>query len=435
MTEITLTADELVQRLLATDAAAQLCLLDSCGRTLGASRFLIAGIYPVEKFEFSPQNKSAAVAALRFLDEKLANYQTNDSQMFGGGFCAVTLNYEFGMRLENLTPRRLSDEPGATFYFYETFFVHDYQTRQTFVIGKNEREFADHIKSQRAIATDFSGGAAEIAANFTESEYRAAVERIRAHIVAGDIYQANLTQQFQVRLNAQQTPERIFQSLRTNHAAPFAAFVRRENDAVVSISPERFFKVESSREIIAAPIKGTRRRGANASEDEKLRSELLASDKDRAENVMIVDLLRNDLGRVCEFGSVRVEKLCELETHETLFHLVSTIRGTLRANVKMGDLIAATFPCGSITGAPKIRAMQILDDIETAPRNLSMGAIGYFGFDGTADLNVAIRTMTIRENKAVFNVGGGIVFDSDPAAEYAESLLKARALLAAFDKK
>jgi anthranilate/para-aminobenzoate synthase component I len=150
---------------------------------------------------------------------------------------------------------------------------------------------------------------------------------------------------------------------------------------------------------------------------------------------MIVDLLRNDLGRVCRYGSVEVTDLCSIEEHPTLFHLVSTIRGTLRDGVTAGDLLRACFPCGSITGAPKIRAMEIIDEVETVPRGLSMGATGYFGFDGAIELNVAIRTMTVRNGIARFNVGGGIVADSDPAEEYDESLVKARALFEALGVK
>jgi anthranilate/para-aminobenzoate synthase component I len=180
----------------------------------------------------------------------------------------------------------------------------------------------------------------------------------------------------------------------------------------------------------AWPIKGTRARGATAVEDSRLREELRRSAKDAAENVMIVDLLRNDLGRVCDYGTVEVAAMCEVQEHPTLFHLVSKVRGRLRAGVSAGELLRATFPCGSITGAPKLRAMEIVDDCERAPRGLSMGAVGYFSFDGRADLNVAIRTMTIgRDRTARFNVGGGIVAESDPVAEYEESLVKARALL------
>ena len=169
----------------------------------------------------------------------------------------------------------------------------------------------------------------------------------------------------------------------------------------------------------------------SAAEDERLRRELQQSEKDRAENVMIVDLMRNDLGRVCRYGSVVVRELFTVQEHPTLFHLVSKVRGLLRENVGAGDLLRAAFPCGSITGAPKLRAMEIIDEVERAPRGLSMGAIGYFSFDGRMDLSVAIRTMVVRERMARFNVGGGIVADSDPALEYEESLIKARALLSA----
>jgi len=181
----------------------------------------------------------------------------------------------------------------------------------------------------------------------------------------------------------------------------------------------------------AWPIKGTRARGASAEEDARLKAELQRSAKDAAENVMIVDLLRNDLGRVCRYGSIEVAELCALQEHPTLFHLVSKVRGTLRSEVSASELLRATFPCGSITGAPKLRAMEIIDEVETTPRGLSMGAIGYFSFDGAIDLNVAIRTMVVRDGAARFNVGGGIVADSDPASEYEESLVKARALLRA----
>jgi anthranilate/para-aminobenzoate synthase component I len=263
--------------------------------------------------------------------------------------------------------------------------------------------------------------------------------------------------------------------LRKNYPAPFAAFLQRNDSTVISASPERFFRVESqesrveskklsdtrlstldSRLISAFPIKGTRPRGQTVEEDLKLQNELLKSAKDRAENVMIVDLLRNDLGRICEFGSIKVEKLCDLETHPTVFHLVSNISGALRENVNFSDIIHAVYPCGSITGAPKIRTMQIIDELETAPRGLSMGAIGFsipnskFQIPNSKfqiqdiknethhsslithhylDLSVAIRTMVVRGKTAVFNVGGGIVIDSVAESEYEETLVKAKALL------
>ena len=445
-----ISADELVRRLLSLDASAKLSLLDSCGRSLGGSKFLIAGIYPAKSLEFYCQTPADARAALQFFEEQFEFYKSrrNLAAPFGGGVCIATLTYEFGLLLEELPPRRKEfaspvEEPSATFSFYETIFIHDYDRRETVAAGRDAEKFAKLVMNCRpptavesitAMPISFR---ALVSSNFTESAYLAAVEQIRKHIALGNIYQANLTQQLRVRLPENLTPEQIFRRLRGSHPAPFAAFIRRDVDCVVSASPERFFQVQSpnstdqSRTVTAAPIKGTRRRGALVEEDLRLRRELELSAKDRAENVMIVDLLRNDLGRVCKFGSVRAEKLFEIEEHETLFHLVSTIRGELRNEVTFSDLLRATFPCGSITGAPKIRAMQILDNLETVRRGLSMGAIGYFAFDDSADLSVAIRTMTINRQTAVFNVGGGIVFDSQPEAEYQESWLKAKALISA----
>jgi para-aminobenzoate synthetase component 1 len=435
MREINLSSDNLVLRLLALEPSRKLALLDSCNSPLGDSRHLIAGFDPTESFEFRCQNKTEAENALRFLDEQLQKYRNDEFDFLGGGACVATVSYEFGMLFENLTPRskefQLFDFPSVNFDFYETLVVHDYKTQKTFVVGKQVEGVARELEEAQDFLIHKQSGIVSLKSNFSKSEYMAAVETIREHIAAGDIYQANLTQHLILESEEDFAPETVFWNLRKSHPAPFAAFVRRENDSIVSASPERFFKVENNK-ITASPIKGTRRRGKTADEDSLLRLELQQSAKDRAENVMIVDLLRNDIGRVCEFGSVRVEKLCEIEQHPTLFHLVSTVGGRLRENIKASDLLKAAFPCGSITGAPKVRAMQILDRIETAPRGISMGAIGYFGFDGSIDLNVAIRTAVVRENQAVFNVGGGIVFDSQPEAEYEESLIKARALLNSF---
>ncbi|MEP6923633.1 MAG: aminodeoxychorismate synthase component I [Pyrinomonadaceae bacterium] len=450
-TNLEVSADELVARLLSLEASAKLALLDSCGRSLGGSKFLIAGIYPTETFEYNCQTQRDAFAALQFLDEKLQFYQTRQdpTQPFGGGICVATFAYEFGPLLEDLRlERKESDrasEPSVTLTFYETFVVHDYSVSRSFIVGKQAQELAKILDGRISILKHHDVPmvlrkptelpAQFVSSNFTENEYLAAVEKIRQHIMRGDIYQANLTQQLCLKLPENIESEQVFLNLRRSHPAPFAAFLRRANDCVVSASPERFFKVQSpkskaqGRIITTSPIKGTRRRGKTPEEDLLLRRELEQSSKDKAENVMIVDLLRNDLGRVCEFGSVKAEKLFEIEEHPTLFHLVSSVRGCLRKNAEISDLLKAAFPCGSITGAPKIRAMQILHEIETAPRGLSMGALGYFAFDGSADLSVAIRTMTICDRTAVFNVGGGIVFDSQPESEYEESWLKAQALL------
>lgn len=273
---------------------------------------------------------------------------------------------------------------------------------------------------------------ADFRTNFGEESYEQAVETIRKYIAAGDIYQANLTQQFSVNVHGNSS-ERIYRWLSRGHAA-FRAFLRSPDWTIISNSPERFFRVAGG-DITASPIKGTIARGRDAAEDAVRAGELLSSRKDRAENIMIVDLLRNDLGRVCEYGSVRV-KLFELISLPHLFHLVSHVRGKLRAGAGVLDILRALFPCGSITGAPKIRAIEILSEIEQVPRGISMGAIGIIlGTPGSPqfemDFNVAIRTMVIQEGTARFNVGGGIVFDSDPRAEHEEMMLKARPLLEA----
>jgi len=278
----------------------------------------------------------------------------------------------------------------------------------------------------------FSGQDFKVRTNFDARSYAKALAKIRDYLVAGDIYQANLTQQFRVSLR-DQPPEGVYDRLSTGHA-PFRAYLKSPTRTIISHSPERFFRV-SGRHILASPIKGTIARSGDAGGDKKKISQLLASEKDRAENIMIVDLIRNDLGRICEYHTIQAQ-LYEVVPLPQLFHLVSHVRGVLRAEVGLLEILRALFPCGSITGAPKIRAMEILAEIEQAPRGVSMGAIGIIlgtpGSDNCAmDFNVAIRTMTIEGDAAVFNVGGGIVYDSNPVAEYEELLLKAQPLLEA----
>lgn len=265
-------------------------------------------------------------------------------------------------------------------------------------------------------------------------DYFAALHQIREYITAGDIYQANYTQRFHAPLPC--PPRVLYERLRAQHPMPFAALLEWDDLAVVSNSPERFLQLQN-RQLLAQPIKGTMRRSENADEDEQLKELLRHSVKDRAENVMIVDLLRNDLGRVCEYGSVRVPELFEVQTFPTLHHLISTVTGTLCAHLRSTDAFRAAFPCGSITGAPKIRAMQIIDELEPVRRGVAMGSIGYFGFGAPSgsenmDWNIAIRTVTCIRNDengmAYFHAGGGIVADSEPRSEFDEMRLKASAL-------
>ncbi len=264
--------------------------------------------------------------------------------------------------------------------------------------------------------------------NFTREEYIEAVNKVREYIAAGDVFQVNLSQRFEADL--QTSPFELYKRLRTVNPAPFAGYLNFPDVTIVSASPERFLKVKSDL-VETRPMKGTRPRGKDSVEDERLAHELVHSAKDRAENVMIVDLERNDLGRVCCYGTVKVTELAILETFPTVFHLTSTVTGRLRRGKSNIDLLKATFPGGSITGAPKVRAMEIVDELEPTRRSVYTGSIGYIGFNEDMDVNIVIRTFLIKEGKAYFQVSGGIIYDSDPEAEYIETLDKARALIRA----
>ena len=423
---IDISANDLVSRLLAAGDRLGLCLLDSCGTMHSGSQFLIAGISPVQSSELY---NCQVTDVLRLMDD-----------VFSGDKAAIfTLSYDFGRKLHGIdgsVPAR-AQEPEIFISLFEALLVHDYQGGKTYLSG-NEKIAAAVLD---VVSPRYNGELSEsldrstkITSNFSKGEYLAAVEAIKEEIRRGNTYQTNLTQQLTISQSAPILTQGVFARLRRLQHAPFAAYIKRKDSTVISASPERFFRVQG-RNIEASPIKGTRPRGRDQAEDDRLKRELLASEKDRAENTMIVDLLRNDLGRVCEFSSINVRELCSLQELPSLFHMVSTITGELRNEVKPSDIIRALFPCGSITGAPKMSTMKIIQQIEKIARGLSMGAIGLyipdekFGLPGTLDLSVAIRTMVVRDATATFNVGGGIVIDSDPEKEYQESLLKAESLL------
>jgi len=266
--------------------------------------------------------------------------------------------------------------------------------------------------------------------NFTSAEYERAVSRIREYIAAGDVYQVNLAQRFHAPFRG--SPLALYRRLRARNPAPFGAYLDFAGTIVTSISPERFLRFDPQTRLVEArPIKGTRPRDATAARDSALARELLESEKDRAENVMIVDLLRNDLGKVCRAGSVTVPKLFALESHPTVHHLVSTVTGVLADDRDAFDLLRAAFPGGSVTGAPKIRAMQIIAELERSPRGVYCGAVGYVSATGAMDFNIPIRTIVLRDGMATFHAGAGIVWDSEPAAEYQETLAKARTMMEA----
>ena len=403
-----ISADELVGELLAHSEGEVVCILDSCGMENLGSHLLIAGSQPRELVEITDGDVTETLAVL-------------DAKLTGDYPCIFTLSYDFGRKMLGIPSQKRSIEPDVFLAAFDDLVTYDYATCKS---------------ADKTARTPAPPSGTVIRSNASRDRYFGLFESIRERIRSGDTYQTNLTHQLSGDLATGSDPKQIFQRLRKGHPAPFAAYISRPDSTVVSASPERFFLVDSRRNIRTSPIKGTRPRGRTPVEDQAFKDDLLASQKDIAENTMIVDLLRNDLGRVCEYGSVTVEKLCELEEHPSFFDLVSTISGQLRNDAKPSDILKAMFPCGSVTGAPKISTMKIIDELETEPRGLSMGAIGCYVPNGfnippRLDLSVAIRTMVIRDGQAMFNVGGGITIDSDAESEWDETMTKAKALLGA----
>lgn len=270
--------------------------------------------------------------------------------------------------------------------------------------------------------------------NFSRPAFEKTIAATREHILDGDIFQTNITQRFSATLpdNADTSPLAYYQQLRVKNAAPFAAYLDCGDHIIASSSPERFIILDEDGKAETRPIKGTAPRDLNNPDhDSELAQALVESEKDQAENVMITDLMRNDLSRVSKPGSVKVPSLCGLESYARVHHLVSTVTAQLKDGLGAVALLGACFPGGSITGAPKIRAMEIISELEQTPRNIYCGSIGYIGFDGVMDTNIAIRTLLFTGNEVHFNVGGGITILSRPEDEYEECLHKADAILRA----
>ncbi|MBK5096805.1 MAG: anthranilate synthase component I family protein [Gemmatimonadetes bacterium] len=289
-------------------------------------------------------------------------------------------------------------------------------------VSRSRQESPDSTPEYPVAGTD------GLRSNFTRAGYMAAVQTGIEKIRNGDIFQVNLSQRFTAP--APQDPVTFYHELRRRSPAPFGAFFRGSTCVIASASPERFVRLDREGGIQSRPIKGTRRRGADGEEDEELAAALISSDKDRAENLMIADLLRNDISRVSRTGTVRAAELFRLESFANVHHLVSIIEGSIRQGIGPVDVIRAMFPCGSVTGAPKIRAMEIIAELEPVARGPCYGSVGWIGIDLQMDFSVAIRTAVITAERAMFHAGGAVVSDSVPADEYAETLDKARALAA-----
>ncbi|WLG99482.1 aminodeoxychorismate synthase component I [Pseudomonas beijingensis] len=353
---------------------------------------------------------------------------------FAGGLIGY-LSYDFGRHLETL-PSHAKDDlqlPDARFGVYDWALVSDHQAGTSQLVfhphcaeGERQRLIALFSQPTTAPVSPFSLEG-PMTPDLSAKAYRQAFERIQAYIQAGDCYQVNFAQRF--RAPCQGDAWAAYQALRAACPTPFSGFQSLpEGGAVLSLSPERFVKV-SEGQVETRPIKGTRPRGTTPEEDAAHAAELLASPKDRAENLMIVDLLRNDLGRTCRIGSVRVPELFSLESYPNVHHLVSSVTGELADDKDALDLIAGSFPGGSITGAPKIRAMQIIDELEPTRRGLYCGSLLYLDVRGEMDSSIAIRSLLVKDGQVCCWGGGGIVADSDWQAEYQESITKVRVLL------
>lgn len=385
------------------------------------------------------------------LGELLEAYSLDGSQAgipFTGGVVGY-FSYDLCHFIERLPSMAVDDLnlPECYLAFYDAMVAFDHLEGRAYLVATGFPELRESQRHHRAeerleelknrvlncppISTSkgtTAGKSIVLKSNFSHEGYLKAVATAREYICAGDIFQVNLSQRFETDLAM--PPYELYKRLRHVNPAPFANYFNFDGVSIVGASPERFLKVRGDW-VETRPIKGTRPRGKSPEEDRALAQALLSSVKDRAENVMIVDLERNDIGRVCRYGTVKVTELAVLETYPTVFHLTSTVVGRLCPGKSRIDLLKATFPGGSITGAPKVRAMEIIDELEPTRRSVYTGSLGYLSFSGDMDLDIVIRTMIINRGRVYFQVGGAVVYDSEPEAEYIETLDKGRALIQA----
>ena len=417
-------------------------ILDSAMDPKKLGRYSFISSNPFKKIK----TKDSQTNPLDLLQEELKYHQgENDTHLPFVGGAVGYLSYDLGNYMEKL-PQIAKDDMGVYdlyFGFYNWVVVVDHLEDKTYIATPNldrkkEESLIDEIES-RIKYSEQKGidpicyeskniKPIKLTSNFTKQEFENAVQKVRDYIRSGDIYQANLTQRFsgQTTLSSYE----LYRDLRRFSPAPFGAFLNFDKFHILSNSPERFIKC-IDRKLETRPIKGTRPRGKDEDEDLKLIEELVNSEKDRAELLMIVDLERNDLSRVSKVGSVKVPELFVIEPYANVNHLVSTVVGTLKDDYSVVDVIKATFPGGSITGAPKIRSMEIIEELEPTKRNVYTGSIGYIGFDGNMDLNIAIRTIVKQDENVYFQVGGGMTWGSNPSDEYQETLDKAASIMKA----
>ena len=345
------------------------------------------------------------------------------------------ISYDAGRMLEKLPDTSEEDFiiPDIRFVFYKNLIIFDLENNKKYVtdidgnderIHKILRKIHECNKIEEEIVSEKSEN--KFYSNFIKEDYKNAISTLKDYIKSGDVYIANMTQRFWCENDEESFS--IYKKLRSINKAPFSAFLNFKDFQIISSSPERFIQVKDNK-AHTRPIKGTRPRGNSFEEDERNKLELINSEKDKAELLMVVDLERNDFSKVCKPHSVKVTENFKLEEYATVFHLVSTVEGELKENVSAVKCIKECFPGGSITGTPKIRAMEIIEELEGLKRNIYTGVIGYFDFRGNCDFNIVIRSILKKENKAYFGVGGGITYDSIEEDEYNETLDKAKALM------
>jgi len=439
-------------------------LLESAGDPQSFSRWTMMGSHPVARFisrkgrnRFHWMSRGqvwtwdeAPLAALRRAMAAFPAPASSEAIPFAGGAVGV-LSYELGRSLLPLhaSARDDLDLPELSFFFFDRILLFDRVEERGWALayarGSSEKEATCEAEVRARLLAEETiarmsdaepvedepcgAGTMSLELSLDADAYRRAVGLCVENVHAGEAYELCLTTRFETEFRGD--ARRLYRELRRRNPAPFATFLRLPEATLVGSSPERFLKVSPDGRVEARPIKGTRPRGETPARDAALRAELAGSRKDRAENVMIVDLLRNDLSRVCATGSVEVPELCAIEDYASVFQMVSTITGRLAEGRDLFDLLASAFPGGSMTGAPKIAAMNILERLEPLVRGYYSGAAGYLGFDGSADLSMVIRSVQIIGKRAMVGAGGAVLASSDPDMEWLEATAKARAPLEA----
>jgi len=429
--------------------------LDSSLRHPSRGRFSFVGFDP---FMVVKASKNDPLSDIRKIFNSFRMSSRNYPTPFPAGMMGY-LGYDFGLGLEKIKRKSHGKDliPNGLLGAYDTVITIDHLAKKiiisstglpeksAFLAKKRSEErikkILKRLKQQEGRKEGFSekifrAQNLALKSNFTKSRYCAAVRKALDYIKKGDIYQVNLSQRFcvDIGLKCQDIcPVSLYESLRALSPSYFGGYFNGGDFQIISSSPEEFLRV-NNRAVETFPMKGTRPRGASKSEDQRNQKELLQSRKEKAELLMVTDLERNDLGRVCRYGTVHVKKMRVLERYKTVFQTTSAVRGILRSGQDCFDVIKACFPSGSVTGCPKIRAMEIIEELEPDRRGLYTGALGYISFSGPMNFNVLIRTLLLKKQKAYFHVGGGIVADSNPQDEYLETLVKAKALMESLKK-